>query len=73
MQISVHCSSLGEYSEDLQMIMQLTKNTSVIVFIFTSVLGGYAARDTYVRKNKHVQYETKFQALVSYLIMLVFF
>jgi hypothetical protein len=59
-------NTLGEYSPDLLQIGTLTKNTAGLVFLGTAVLGGYAARETYVQKNKHVTYATKFQAMRSY-------
>lgn len=56
----------GEYSEDVGVIVQMTRNCAFLVFLVTSVLGGNAAREKFVEKNKHKVYETKFQAFRAY-------
>lgn len=62
----------SELSDDVDVIIQLTRNCGFTVFLFTSLLGGNAARERFVEKNKHKVYATRFQAFRAYNDAIVF-
>lgn len=60
----------SELSDDVDVIIQLTRNCGFAVFLLTSMLGGNAARERFVEKNKHKVYATRFQAFVRIFAVL---